>query len=119
MCSARWAARQRTSPTTPAKPRRAECGCKPTPPSCEHSRRGGGTWLVVGVAAAPSAALWAFLSARWSHPKLLVVALFVQAIGIALPLWPEARRILDRAHRGCTGRRVFGAGRRTASDPPA
>ncbi len=44
---------------------------------------GGGTWLVVGLAAVPSAALWAGLSARWSHPALLVSALCVQAVGIA------------------------------------
>jgi MFS family permease len=46
---------------------------------------GSGAWLFVGIAAAPSAALWAWLSARWSHPRLLVVALTLQAVGIALP----------------------------------
>lgn len=46
---------------------------------------GDGAWLFVGLAAAPSAALWAWLGARWSHPRLLVVALTLQAIGIALP----------------------------------
>ena len=30
---------------------------------------GNGAWLVVGLAAAPSAALWAWLSSRWSHPR--------------------------------------------------
>ena len=40
---------------------------------------------LVGLAAAPSAALWAMASARWSRPTLLVVALMVQAAGIALP----------------------------------
>ncbi|KAA0100522.1 YbfB/YjiJ family MFS transporter [Mycolicibacterium sp. P1-5] len=44
---------------------------------------GGGTWLVVGLATIPSAALWAALSARWSHPGLLVTALCAQAAGIA------------------------------------
>jgi MFS family permease len=44
---------------------------------------GGGTWLVVGLATVPSAALWAALSARWSHPRLLVTALCMQALGIA------------------------------------
>ncbi len=44
-----------------------------------------GAWLFVGVAAAPSAALWALLSARWSHSGLLVIALLTQAVGIALP----------------------------------
>ena len=46
---------------------------------------GSGAWLLVGLAAAPSAALWAMASARWSQPALLVVALIVQAAGIALP----------------------------------
>jgi hypothetical protein len=46
---------------------------------------GNGAWLLVGLAAAPSAALWAMASARWSRPTLLVVALVVQAGGIALP----------------------------------
>lgn len=44
---------------------------------------GGGTWLVVGLATVPSAALWAALSSRWSHSGLLVIALCVQAAGIA------------------------------------
>jgi MFS family permease len=46
---------------------------------------GSGAWLFVGIAAAPLAALWGWLSARWWHPKLLVVALALQAVGIALP----------------------------------
>ena len=46
---------------------------------------GNGAWLFVGLAAAPSAALWAWLASRWSHPTLLVAALSLQAIGIALP----------------------------------
>jgi len=46
---------------------------------------GTGAWIVVGLAAAPSAALWAWLSSRFSHPTLLAVALLMQAAGIALP----------------------------------
>ncbi len=46
---------------------------------------GTGAWLFVGLAAAPSAVLWAWLGARWSHPTLLAVALVLQAVGIALP----------------------------------
>jgi predicted MFS family arabinose efflux permease len=42
-------------------------------------------WIVVGLAAAPSAALWAAASTRWSHATLLAVALALQAVGIALP----------------------------------
>jgi predicted MFS family arabinose efflux permease len=48
-------------------------------------RLGNGAWLLVGLAAVPSAALWAMASDRWSRPGLLVVALLVQAGGIALP----------------------------------
>ena len=46
---------------------------------------GNGAWLFVGVAAAPPAALWAWLGRRWSHPTLLVAALVLRAVGIALP----------------------------------
>ncbi|PQD98858.1 MFS transporter [Mycobacterium sp. EPG1] len=46
---------------------------------------GNAAWLVVGLAAAPSAALWAMAGTRWSRPALLVVALLVQAAGICLP----------------------------------
>lgn len=45
---------------------------------------GGATWLVVGLATIPSAALWAALSSRWSHPGLLATALCAQAGGIAV-----------------------------------
>ncbi|CRZ18764.1 major facilitator family protein transporter [Mycolicibacterium neworleansense] len=45
---------------------------------------GGSTWLVVGLATVPSAALWAALSGRWSHPMLLMAALALQAVGIAV-----------------------------------
>jgi hypothetical protein len=53
----------------------------------EHSSGwlGNGAWLFVGLGAAPSAALWAWLSARWSHPTLLAGAQILQAFGIALP----------------------------------
>ena len=46
---------------------------------------GSGAWIVVGLAALPSSALWARLSDTWSRPTLLLTALIVQAIGIALP----------------------------------
>lgn len=46
---------------------------------------GSAAWIVVGLAAFPSCALWAWLSRRWSRPTLLLVALLIQAIGIALP----------------------------------
>lgn len=46
---------------------------------------GNAAWVLVGLAAVPSAALWAMAGARWSAPALLVLALLVQAGGIALP----------------------------------
>jgi MFS family permease len=42
-------------------------------------------WVLVGVAAVPSAALWARLGRRWSVPGLLLTALVIQAGGIVLP----------------------------------
>ncbi len=47
---------------------------------------GSGAWVLVGLAALPSAALWAWLSRTWSRPGLLVTALVVQAVGIGLPV---------------------------------
>ncbi|MZE70605.1 YbfB/YjiJ family MFS transporter [Streptomyces sp. SID5789] len=46
---------------------------------------GSGAWVLVGLAAIPSSALWAGLGRRWSRPDLLLAALVVQAAGIALP----------------------------------
>jgi predicted MFS family arabinose efflux permease len=46
---------------------------------------GGAAWILVGLAAVPSTALWAVLSRRWSRPALLLTALVLQAIGLALP----------------------------------
>jgi hypothetical protein len=46
---------------------------------------GSGAWVFVGLAAAPSAVFWTWLSGRWSPPTLLAGALLLQALGIALP----------------------------------
>ncbi|MFB6703833.1 YbfB/YjiJ family MFS transporter [Streptomyces sp. NPDC056333] len=46
---------------------------------------GSGAWVLVGLAAVPSSALWARLGRRWSRPDLLCAALVIQAVGIALP----------------------------------
>ncbi|MGW2896452.1 YbfB/YjiJ family MFS transporter [Streptomyces sp. NPDC001212] len=46
---------------------------------------GGGAWIVVGLAALPSCAVWTQLARRWSRPALLLASLTIQAIGIALP----------------------------------
>ncbi|HEY6573562.1 MAG TPA: YbfB/YjiJ family MFS transporter [Mycobacterium sp.] len=64
---------------------------------------GSGAWMLVGLAAAPSAALWAWLSARWQHPVLLVAALLLQAVGIALPA------IADGPAAALVGAVLFGA----------
>ena len=45
---------------------------------------GNGTWLLVGLAVIPSAALWARLSSRYAHAGLLTTALLLQSAGIAL-----------------------------------
>ena len=47
---------------------------------------GSSAWVIVGLAALPSSALWAWLCGSWSRPTLLCTALIVQAIGIALPV---------------------------------
>ncbi|WP_328333326.1 YbfB/YjiJ family MFS transporter [Kribbella sp. NBC_00382] len=47
---------------------------------------GSTAWVLVGLAAIPSTALWAWLSRTWSRPTLLVTALILQAIGLALPV---------------------------------
>jgi MFS family permease len=46
---------------------------------------GSGAWVVVGFAATPASAMWAHLARRWSRSTLILVALIVQAVGIALP----------------------------------
>ena len=46
---------------------------------------GTGAWVLAGLAALPSSALWAGLSRVWSRPTLLAAALLIQALGIALP----------------------------------
>jgi MFS family permease len=46
---------------------------------------GSAAWILVGLAAIPSSALWAGLSRRWSRPGLLFAALIVQAVGVAAP----------------------------------
>ena len=46
---------------------------------------GSGAWVLVGLAAVPAPALWAWLRRRWSWPSLLLAALVIQAVGIGLP----------------------------------
>jgi MFS family permease len=46
---------------------------------------GTAAWVLVGLAAVPASAGWAALARRWSGPTALLVALLLQAVGIALP----------------------------------
>lgn len=46
---------------------------------------GTSAWVLVGLAALPSSALWGWLSHIWSRPTLLVAATSVQVVGMALP----------------------------------
>jgi hypothetical protein len=48
---------------------------------------GASAWVLVGVAALPSAALWAYLGRNRSRPTLLLAVLVAQAIGVALPVF--------------------------------
>lgn len=65
---------------------------------------GSGAWVLVGLAAVPSSAVWAWLSRRWSRPDLLLAALVVQAVGIALPavLSGVAAAVISAALFGAT-----------------
>ncbi|HKD87072.1 MAG TPA: YbfB/YjiJ family MFS transporter [Streptosporangiaceae bacterium] len=65
---------------------------------------GSGAWVLVGLAAIPSSALWAWLSRRWSRPGVLIAALLLQAVGIALPalLGGAAAAVISAALFGAT-----------------
>jgi predicted MFS family arabinose efflux permease len=41
-------------------------------------------WLVVGLSAAPSVALWVWLGRRWSNPTSFALACLAEAFGVAL-----------------------------------
>jgi predicted MFS family arabinose efflux permease len=46
---------------------------------------GSGAWVLVGLAATPASAMWAYLAHRRPRSTLLLCALLIQVIGIALP----------------------------------
>ena len=55
-------------------------------------------WLVVGVAAVPSVALWAKASARYGVPRTFCAACLLEAAGVALSvLWPSSTGVLVAA----------------------
>ncbi len=53
---------------------------------------GGGAWVLVGLAAMPASAMWAFLARRTPRSTLLLWALVIQVVGIALPSLSTASR---------------------------
>ena len=64
---------------------------------------GSGAWVLAGVAAVPSSALWARLAHRWPRPNLLAAALLLQASGIVLPA------LSGSASAGIVAAALFGA----------
>lgn len=52
---------------------------------CRIGSLGAAAWIVVGLAAFPSCAVWTRLARRWSRPTLLLTALGIQSVSIALP----------------------------------
>jgi MFS family permease len=64
---------------------------------------GGAAWILVGLAAVPSAVLWSWLGNRWRRPDLLLAALVLQTIGIALPA------VLDGVAAALVAAVLFGA----------
>jgi MFS family permease len=55
-------------------------------------------WLVVGLTAAPSVAVWAKLAARLGIPRTFSIACVTEAVGVAASvLWPSVPGILFAA----------------------
>ncbi|WP_085994151.1 YbfB/YjiJ family MFS transporter [Oceanobacillus senegalensis] len=44
-------------------------------------------WVVVGLGAIPSCIVWSTLAKKWGFVKTLVISMFLQSIGIALPVF--------------------------------
>jgi predicted MFS family arabinose efflux permease len=65
---------------------------------------GTGAWVLVGVAAIPSAVLWAWLAHHWSRPTLMLSALLLQVVGVLLPVFFDgaAAALLCAAFFGAT-----------------
>ncbi|WP_261300596.1 YbfB/YjiJ family MFS transporter [Paenibacillus andongensis] len=53
------------------------------------------SWMLVGIAAAPSCVGWSMLASRWGKKWTLTVAMLLQSIGIAIPvLIPSSTAII-------------------------
>lgn len=44
------------------------------------------SWIITGVGAIPSTTLWAWLGRRWGIQRSLVIAYFIQAVGVIIPV---------------------------------
>ena len=82
-------------------------------------------WVIVGVAAAPSVALWTRLGARLGIPRAFAAACLVEAIGVAASvLWPTmvgallAAALLGGTFMGLTALGLAGARRLAAGGDP-
>jgi predicted MFS family arabinose efflux permease len=47
-------------------------------------------WTVVGITAIPSCLLWSACSKRWGFIKSLILAMFIQAVGVSIPVWSSS-----------------------------
>lgn len=47
------------------------------------------SWILVGVAAAPSCVVWSMLASKWGKKRTLSAAMLLQSIGIAIVLIPS------------------------------
>ncbi|MFD2614833.1 YbfB/YjiJ family MFS transporter [Paenibacillus gansuensis] len=46
------------------------------------------SWILVGIAAAPSCVAWSMLASKWGKKRMLTVAMLLQSIGIVIVLIP-------------------------------
>jgi predicted MFS family arabinose efflux permease len=81
-------------------------------------------WLIVGVTAAPSVALWAKVSSRLGTRQTFSIACVIEAVGVAASvLWPSipgtflAAALLGGTFMGLTAQGVVAARRFAPADP--
>ncbi len=81
-------------------------------------------WLCVGLAAAPSVALWGWAGQRWSHERAFACACLVEALGVLLSvlgggIWPvlTAAALLGGTFMGLTALGLVNARRLSLGDP--
>lgn len=63
--------------------------------SADHGWLASSSWIVVGIAAAPSCVVWSMLAARWGKKRALTFAMLLQSMGIAIPVvFPSSATLL-------------------------